>query len=120
MQGNPPTQPISTPTAQHAGSPHYASVPVILPDNADGADLAYNASGGAVVSAGPFNTSVIRIAIGTTGNFRFWRGAQGSQTGTGVLFVGPGVEYFGINPGEYVNAISNDTSAGTLNITPAL
>lgn len=83
-------------------------------------NISFNASGGAATLGGPYQSSVIRIACGAARNVRLAIGDSGVTAGAGsTLFVGPGVEFIGITPGQYVSAISDDASAGSINITIA-
>ena len=101
-------------------------MPFIVPGAS--VDLAFNASGGAVVSAGPFQAGIVQLAvIGGGAN-----GVRGSGSAAPVGTVGgtPNVltllpsggmiHAFGIAAGNYVNVVSNDASTGILNITQAL
>ncbi len=84
-------------------------------------NLAYNASGGASAQAGPFATSVLRLAIGKSSNVRIAVGDSTiTATATSAMLVGPGTEYIGITSGQYLAAISDDATTGSLNITTTL
>ena len=84
------------------------------------ANVSFNASGGAVVTAGPFDTSVLRISIPNQQNVRIAFGPNGTTVdATGPLFIGPGVEHVTIQPGWYLAAISYDGSGGTFNVVAA-
>ena len=97
---------------------HNSTVQVILHNASQ--DVSFNASGGAVVTAGPFDTSVVRIAIPNQQNVRIAFGPSGTTvTSSGPLFVGPGVEHVAIQVGWYLAAISNDGSGGNFNIVEA-
>lgn len=97
----------------------YNTVQVVVHSTSQ--DVSFNASGGAVVTAGPFDTSVIRIAIADQQAIRIAFGPSGTTvSATGPLFVGPGVEHVAINPGWYLAAISDDGVSGTFNVTEAL
>lgn len=83
-------------------------------------NLAYEAAAGASQRAGPFATAILRLAL-ASGNVRIATG-DGTvvATATATLLVGPGTEYIAIERGEYLAALSNDTTAGSLNITESL
>lgn len=84
-------------------------------------NVSFNASGGAVVTAGPFASSVVRIAIPNQQNVRIAFGPNGTTvTSADPLFVGPGVEHVAIQPGWYLAAISYDGASGVFNVTAAL
>ena len=83
-------------------------------------DLAYNAAGGASVRAGPFAAQVLRLALWVAGTVRISIGdGTVAATSSSTVIVGIGVEFIGIKSGQYLAAISNDATTGSLNITQA-
>src|SRR6266851_4002927 len=92
---------------------------VIAHGGKDARDLTFNASGGASVSIGPWQTTCLRIAIPIDQNVRILVGdVNVVAIATSPMFVGRGIEHIYISPGQYIAAISDDNNSGKINITP--
>ena len=81
-------------------------------------DLTFNAAGGSSVRSTQLTLRTIRLALGKQANVRLAIGdVTVTATAAGFLFVGPGTEFFQIESGQYIAAISDDTTTGTLNVS---
>lgn len=94
-------------------------------------DIAYPATGSTAVSAGPFETGILRLALSSAGSgIRAARGSSAAaaiaacqgvgNSPPGTWMPGSMIEYLAINPGDYIAAVSNDGNVGNLNITMAI
>jgi hypothetical protein len=86
-------------------------------------DLAYNAAGGANKQSAAFGaqTTLIEVAAHVTGSgVRIATGVNPDATsGTNKLLPGSGTWFFVVAPGWKLSAVSDDATAGTINITEA-
>lgn len=102
------------------GAPLASAMQAIQP--APAVDVAFNASGGAIVAAGPFNTALLRIQVPSNSILKYETSETGVLAfgGNGTTLEGPAVEYISWASGSYLLVRSADANSGTVNLTPGL